>query len=97
MHDKNNSQNEISAEESFLEFPCEFPIKIIGKADVPCELKAVEIIRRHAVLIDGSVRTRPSRNQKYLAVTVTIEAHSRPQLDSIYQEFTDSDWVVWAL
>lgn len=86
------------SEDTLFEFPCQFPIKAMGKNDVELDLLVVEIIRRHAGNIgEGAVTTRPSKSGNYTAVTVMIEATSKKQLDAIYQELTDHPHVLMAL
>jgi len=86
------------SEESLLKFPCEFPIKIMGLASEEFDLLAVTIVRRHTPdLAEGAVKTRPSKNGKYISVTVTIQATSRAQLDAIYEELTACEHVLMAL
>jgi len=81
-----------------LDFPCNFPIKAMGKAEPDFDLLVVEIIRRHYPdLGEGAVRTRLSRGGKFISVTVTICAESRSQLDNIYLELTSNDRVLIAL
>lgn len=81
-----------------MEFPCEFPIKAMGNADEDFDAVVVSIIRRHAPDIsEGAVKTRVSAGGKYLAVTVTIQATSRAQLDAIYQDLVDCGRVLMAL
>lgn len=85
-------------EETLLEFPCLFPIKAIGKAEVGIEAIVVDILRRHVPeLAEEAVSLRPHPNGKWLAVTVTIEAQSKPQLDAIYRDLTAHEHVVWAM
>src|SRR5665811_406000 len=77
------------SEESLLEFPCQFPIKAMGKADLELDLLVVEIVRRYAPDIkEGAVTTRPSKDGNYIAVTVIVEATSKQQLDAIYLDLT---------
>lgn len=84
--------------EGLLQFPCRFPIKAMGRADADMEAIVVEIVGRHAPGFDAAaVRVRASSGGKWLAVTVTIEAESRAQLDAIYQDLTAHESVVWAL
>ncbi|WP_347988857.1 DUF493 domain-containing protein [Methylomonas sp. AM2-LC] len=84
--------------ESLLVFPCEFPIKAMGKSRDDFDLIVVEIIRRHVDDIkEGAVTSRPSKAGNYTAVTVMIEATSREQLNAIYQDLTDSTDVLMAL
>ena len=62
-------------QESLLEFPCEFPIKIIGQAD--CDLDAIvfTLVRPHVPdLSEGAIRSRLSKEGRYQAVTLTITA-----------------------
>ncbi len=86
------------SEQSLLEFPCQFPIKAMGKSDLELDLLIVEIVRRHVVDInEGAVKIRPSKDGNYIAVTVIIEASSKQQLDAIYQDLTDHPHVLMAL
>ncbi len=86
------------SEETLLEFPCQFPIKAMGKSDLELDLLIVEIVRRHVSEInEHAVTTRPSKSGKYIAVTVMIEASSKQQLDAIYQDLTDHPHVLMAL
>ncbi len=85
-------------EHSLLEFPCRFPIKIVGHASPDFETEILALIRRHAPeLSDEAVSRRPSQGGKYLALTVTIEASSRQQLDAIYRALSAHEQVVMSL
>jgi putative lipoic acid-binding regulatory protein len=87
--------NKTGEEESLMEFPCSFPIKAMGKAIDDFDLLVVEIVRKHHPdVTEGAVKTRPSREGKYISVTVTINAQSREQLDSIYLELTAHERVL---
>lgn len=86
------------AEDSLLTFPCQFPIKAMGKSDLEFDLLVVEIVKRHAInLNEDAVKCRPSKDGHYLAVTVMIEATSRQQLDAIYQDLSNHPHVLMAL
>ncbi|KXX64585.1 YbeD family protein [Marichromatium gracile] len=86
------------SEETLLEFPCRFPIKAMGRASEDFQTLVVDIVERHAPGVEATaISTRPSNGGKWLAVTVTIEAHSKAQLDAIYAELTAHERVVWAL
>jgi len=85
-------------EESPLKFPCDFPIKAMGKADCNLDNIVFEIVRRHAPDIgEGAIKTRDSKQGAYIAVTVLIRATSRAQLDAIYYDLTDCEQVLWAI
>ncbi|MEJ2529313.1 MAG: DUF493 domain-containing protein [Gammaproteobacteria bacterium] len=88
----------MSEQDTLFEFPCEFAIKAMGLATPEFDALVVEIVRRHAPdLGEGAVATRPSKNGKFLSVTVTINATSREQLDAIYQALTDHELVLMSL
>ena len=85
-------------EASPLQFPCEFPIKAMGKSDCKLDIIVVEIIRKHVPdLAEGAVHTRDSKEGNYISVTVTVNATSRVQLDAIYQDLVDCEAVIMAL
>ena len=81
-----------------LEFPTEFPIKVMGRCDSDLKALTREIVERHAgPLGDERVKTRTSGDGNFLALTYTINAQSREQLDAIYRELTACKAVVMAL
>jgi putative lipoic acid-binding regulatory protein len=81
-----------------LAFPCDFPIKIMGRKAPGFAQGVLEIVLRHAPDFDpASVGMRPSRQGKYLSVTCVIRAVSRAQLDALYQELCDHPSVVMVL
>ncbi len=84
--------------ETLLKFPCAFPIKAMGRSEAGFDDLVVEIVRKHAPdLREGAVKTRTSRQGKWISVTVTIQATSKRQLDAIYQALTDHEKVVMCL
>jgi putative lipoic acid-binding regulatory protein len=94
MSQKNQDQNN----PSLLEFPCEFPIKAMGKSSGDFEQLVTGIVLSHAKLwSDNSVRTASSNEGNYLSVTVVVKATSQEQLDAIYQDLTDCPEVLMAL
>lgn len=87
-----------SVSDSPLTFPCQFPIKAMGQKDDDFAALVRDIISRHAPDDDStSLRARASSNGRYLAVTVTITATSRDQLDAIYHELSAHERVLVAL
>jgi hypothetical protein len=85
-------------DETLFQFPCRFPVKAMGRADSAIERAVVEILIRHVPGFDvTSITVRESKAGKWLAVTAVIEAHSKAQLDAIYQDLTDHELVVYAL
>lgn len=81
-----------------LEFPCEFPIKVMGRDNEAFRSLTRAIVEGHAgALADASIAQRSSSGGRFVALTYTIEAQSRVQLDAIYQDLTDSGVVLVAL
>ena len=85
-------------EESLLQFPCEFPLKIIGYQRAGYAQSILEVVKHHAPDYDGAgMEMRPSSKGKYLSLTCTINATSRVQLDALYQALCDHPMVVKVL
>ena len=85
-------------EESLIEFPCEFPVKVMGPA-LPEFHKAIEkIASKHDSQFDKSQTTENvSKTGKYVSLTLNIHAKDKPQLDAIYKDLTENELVLWAL
>jgi uncharacterized protein len=80
--------------ESLLEFPSEFPIKIMGLTRDDFAQTILEIVSRHAPDFDGAtMEMRSSSNAKYLSLTCTINATSKIQLDNLYFELSQHEMV----
>ena len=78
-------------EETLFEFPCEFPIKCMGINVPEFEIAVVKIMNRHVPdLGEGAIKSRLSKEGKYCAMTITITASSKQQLDAIYMDLTAS-------
>lgn len=74
---------------TLLEFPCAFPLKIIGRRDDDFAQQVVAIVLDHAPdFRPETVEMRVSGGGNYLALTCTIQARSRPQLDDLYRALT---------
>lgn len=83
---------------SLLEFPCLFPIKIMGKTQEGFANAILEIVLRYARDFDAStMEMKPSRNGNYISLTCTINAVSQEQLDHIYEEISRHPMVIMAL
>lgn len=75
--------------ETLLEFPCDFPLKIMGKAEDNLAPAVLEIVARHAPGFDAAtMEMRASSGGKYVSLTCIVVATSKPQLDALYMELT---------
>ncbi|MDH4047626.1 MAG: DUF493 domain-containing protein [Gammaproteobacteria bacterium] len=90
--------NTSTGEQSLLEFPCKFPVKMMGRKDSSFRAVALRIIERHAGAIgEDAVRVVPSSAGNFVSITVTIEASSQTQLDDIYRDLSANDEILVAL
>lgn len=88
----------MSEQDTLLEFPCDFPIKAMGRSDCDFESLVATLVRKHAPdLQEGAIKCRDSSGGRFLSVTVTVRATSREQLDNIYRELTACEQVLMAL
>lgn len=72
--------------ETLLEFPCQFPIKIMGLADEEFEGIVVAILNKWVPdLGEAAIVSKHSANGKYISITATINAQSQEQLDNVYR------------
>lgn len=84
--------------DTLLEFPCDFPVKVMGSRTDDFAQVMVDIVLRHAPdFVAETVEMRASSGGKYLALTCTIRATSKQQLDDLYRELTGHPLVKVAL
>ena len=84
--------------ESLLEFPCDFPIKIMGRDEPEFRQAALSVVEKHAGKVDEeAIRSSTSTNGNFVSITVTITATSQQQLDDIYRDLTANEQVLVAL
>ena len=95
-----------SGDESLLTFPTDFPIKAMGRIKAAGDQAAnpdfaqtvLTIVQKHAPEFDASrLEMRPSKNGNFIAVTATIHATSKAQIDAIYLDLTANPAVLMAL
>lgn len=86
------------ADDTLLEFPCDFPIKVMGKDRADFHDTARALVEQHTgPLDDDRLRVAESRNGRFVSITITIRAESRAQLDAIYEDLSAHDEVLVAL
>jgi len=89
---------QIPEEESLIEFPCDFPLKVMGAAIPEFHQRMIEIAAKHDPRFDADeITMRNSKTGKYTSLTLNIHAKNRPQLDALYEELTACELVLWAL
>jgi uncharacterized protein len=84
----NEAQN-ASPKESLIEFPCDFPIKVMGKTHPEFAQTIAMVIRTFDGGFDETaIETRPSSGGNYTGLTVTVRVTSQVHLDDIYRALT---------
>lgn len=74
---------------TLMEFPCKFPVKIIGTNSQLFLQEIKQIVIKHFPnFIDEDLTQNISQKNNYLAVTVTVYAENQTTLDAFYQEVT---------
>ncbi len=85
-------------DETLLEFPCDFPIKMMGRDTPEFHTIARDLIEKHTgPLDDDAFKSSLSRNGRFVSITATINARSQQQLDDIYRAITAHEDVLMAL
>lgn len=88
----------IPPEESLIEYPCDFTIKVMGAALPEFRQKVMDIASQHDPHFnDTKVSERYSKNNKYLSLSLTIAARDRQQLDALYSDLTACELTQWVL
>jgi putative lipoic acid-binding regulatory protein len=88
----------VAAQVSALEFPCAFPIKVMGRRQDGFAQSIVGVVCRHAPDFDPALlEMRTSSAGNYLSVTATVNATSREQLDGLYRELCAHPMVAMVL
>ena len=77
---------EIPPEQSLIQYPSQFPIKVMGANVQGFAQAIVSVVQQFDPGFDAeTIETRPSKAGNYLGVTITITATSREQLDELYR------------
>jgi len=85
-------------ENSPLEFPCDYPLKVMGRHTPEFRDTVLAILaERTGPVLDDRVSERPSRAGNYVALTCTVRAESREHLDQMYRALHATGLVLYAL
>lgn len=85
---------DIPPEQSLIEYPSSFPIKVMGTNAAGFLEAMVEVARQFDPDFDAStVESRPSKSETYLGLTLIVTATSREQLDALYRALTSHPMV----
>jgi putative lipoic acid-binding regulatory protein len=75
--------------DTLLEFPCDFPIKVMGSKQDGFAQAICEVVLQYAPDFDvATMEMRPSKAGNYLSLTCTVRATSKAQLDALYRQLS---------
>lgn len=85
-------------EETLVEFPCSFTIKVMGAADDVFTEKMFALIQAHVpTFTSEQMASRKSSSGNYISLSCDVWVVSKPQLDAIYIDLTAHPLVKYAL
>lgn len=77
----------VDTEPPKIEFPCEYPVKVLGRSVSDFESTVLAIFERHAPGFDqAAVALKSSRNGNFTSLSVTITATGKPQLQALHRD-----------
>lgn len=86
------------SEDSLLSFPCEVPVKVLGRNEAVFRETVWGIVRTHyATISEDRVTEQQSRQNAYLSLTFIVPAQSREEVDALYRDLTASDAIMLVL
>jgi len=86
--------SDLPVTESLIEYPSDFPIKIMGPMHETFTAVIVDVVTQHdPEFHEGRLETRPSSKGNYLSLTATVRATSREQLDNLYRALSSHPMV----
>lgn len=78
-----------SHDDTLIEFPCRFPIKVMGETHAQFSQAMTHVIQGHLPQFSANdIDLRGSSAGKYVSLTCWVNVSSKPQLDAIYQSLT---------
>jgi putative lipoic acid-binding regulatory protein len=87
-----------TASDTLFEFPCDFPLKVMGRHTDDFRSVVLGIVQKHAgPVTPENIEERPSKSGTYLSLTCTFNAQSKEQLDNLYRELTSCERVMVVL
>lgn len=84
----------MEARTSLIDYPSDFPIKIMGPTHEHFAHTIVCVVQEFAPDFDAAtLELRPSAKGNYLGLTATVRATSREQLDGLYRALSSHPMV----
>jgi uncharacterized protein len=94
MTEDKHTNGQETAQETLIEFPCDFPIKVMGETHADFSVEIIKTIQQLIPSFDASqIEVRGSSGGKYISLTCTVHVTSKPQLDDIYRALSSHKMV----
>ena len=98
MSDNISNKGDGSNQDTLMEFPCAFPLKVFVKPEDDVEQQVLALLEPHTGKLPLSACQRKiSRTGKFMSLTVNFTATSKPQIDAIFLALSESPLVVMAM
>lgn len=95
---KSISENGNDTNQTLMEFPCSFPLKVFGRDRDLLEPAVIEIIQQHIPgVVITEIKVRPGKTGKFIALTLTFDVQNKNQLEKIYLALSEHDAVTMTL
>ena len=92
------AEDDIKPSETLIEFPCDFPIKVMGETSANFSKEIIQTIQSVITSFDASqIEMRGSSGGKYISLTCTVYVTSKQQLDDVYRVLTTHPLVKFVL
>jgi putative lipoic acid-binding regulatory protein len=79
-------------------FPCDYPIKVIGKSHAHFDAEVIAAINPHLKKpYDGVIQQKDSNKQNFVSLTLTIQAESEEQIKDIFEALKTVAGVIMVL
>ena len=73
-----------------IEFPCDYPIKVIGDFHAGFTQEILDIVRRYdSTVVLEKVKERPSSKGNYRSITIPFRATGEPQLKQLFADLKE--------
>ena len=84
----------MDAEPPRIEFPCDYPVKVMGRKVPEFETTIIDVFERHDPGFPRErISIRASREGTFVSLTVFITATGKPQLQALHRDLMSTGLV----
>ncbi len=77
-----------------IEFPCDYPIKVLGRSVAEFEQVVIGVVERHAPGFDQeTIAVKASSKGTFTSMTITITATGADQLKALHEDLMETGLV----